>query len=98
MKNQTRYQDQWKYSLVIIIMMYVTSKSCPDTEFSVHQCTKINHNHKHLHEEEVLSVCNYLPFILEYGKSEGLVIRHSSKMAVDCYIYADFSGLYGSED
>ena len=54
MKDPTQYQDQWKYSLVIIILMYVTNNSCQNILFSVHQCAKINHNPKHSHEKEVL--------------------------------------------
>ena len=32
-KNTTQYQEQWKYSSVIIIMMYVTSNSCQNIVF-----------------------------------------------------------------
>ena len=51
MKNTTQYQDQWKYSSVIIIMMYVTSNSCPDIEFPVHQYAIFTHNHKYSYEK-----------------------------------------------
>ena len=98
MKKPIQYQYHWKYSSVIIIIMYVTSNSCQNVSFSVHQFAKMNHNPKHLHEKGVLSICHYLQFNLKDGKSEGLFIRNSSKMTVHCYIYADFYGLYRSED
>ena len=92
MKNTTQYQDQWKYSSSIIIKMYVTSNACQNIAFYVHQCAKTNHNPKHSYEKEFLSICHYLQCNLKDGKRKGLVIRHPSNMAVDCYIYADFTG------
>ena len=72
MKKTTQYQYQWKYSSVIIILMYVTSNSCPDTEFSVHQCAIFTHNHKQSHDKEVLSIFKHLQCNIKYGKKKGV--------------------------
>ena len=37
MKRPTWYQHQWNYLSVIIILMYVTSNSCQNIAFYVHQ-------------------------------------------------------------
>ena len=92
MKNPTQYQDQEKYSSVIIILMYVTNKSCQNLAFSVQQCTKTNHNSKDSHDNEVLSICRYLQCNINDGKSKVLVIRHSSNMAVDSTYMQTFLG------
>ena len=86
MKKPTKYQYQWKYSSRFIIMIYVTNNSCQNIECSVHQCAKSNHNPKHTNEKEVLIIYKYHQCNIKDGKSKELVIHHSRKMTVHCYI------------
>jgi len=64
------------------------------------QCTSvlvshITQNPKAPHEKAIISICCYLNVIQEEGL---LIYKPSLEMTVDCYVDADFAGLYGFED
>ena len=90
-----RYKDKWSYASVVGMLMYLAANSLPEIQFAVHQCARFTHNYKASHEEAILRICRYLKDIKEKG---GLVINPSNRMQMDCYVDADFAGLYRYED
>jgi len=88
-----KYQDKWQYASVVGMLMYLVN-SRPEIAFAVHQCARFTHGTNHSHEKAVLRICQYLKGTLD----EGLVLRPSKQLQVDCYADADFAGLFSVED
>lgn len=85
---------EWSYPSLVGMLLYLASNSRPDIAFAVHQCARFTHAPKASHEAAVLRICRYL-----HGtRDEGLILRPSKELRVDCYVDADFAGLFGTED
>jgi len=89
-----RAHHQWSYSSVVGMLLYLASNSRPELAFSVHQVARFTHSPRASHEEAVLRICRYL----QGTKTEGLILRPSKELKVDCWVDADFAGLWGYED
>ena len=75
--------------------MYLASNSRPDIAFAVHQCARFTHNSKASHEKGLLRICAYL----KGTHDKGLIFKPTfNNISVDCYVDADFLGLFGTED
>jgi hypothetical protein len=85
---------RFDYASVVGMLMYLSSNSRPDIQFAVHQCARFTHFPRKSHEDAVLRLCRYLKGT---GK-QGLIFKPDKEMRLDCYVDADFAGLYNSED
>ena len=74
--------------------MYLSSNYRPDINFEVHQCARFTHNSSRNHTEAVNSICRYLVGT----QGQGLTFEPNSDMNMDCYVDADFSGIWKHED
>lgn len=92
--NGQRCQQSWDYASVIGMLMYLTSNSRPDIQYAVHQCARFTHNPRASHEQAVLRICRYL----KGTKDKGLVFKPSAELTLDCYVDADFAGLWKVEN
>ena len=88
-----RYQEEWSYPSVIGMLLYLSSNSRPDIQFAVHQCARFTHNPKKSHAEAVKRICRYL----QGTKHKGLEFTLTKQMELDCYVDADFAGLWNYE-
>ena len=86
------YQDKWKYSSIIGMLLYLCN-SRSDIAFAVHQCARFTHNPKRSHEKAILHIC-----YLKGTKEKGLILNHTKSLSLEYYADADFTGLYGVED
>ena len=84
----------WGYSLAIGMLMYLAGHSRPELAYAVHAAARFSHNPKASHEEAVKRICRYLKGTLE----SGLILKPTADFSLDCYVDADFAGLYGYED
>ena len=80
-------------SLAIELKLYLTN-SMPEITFAVNQCARFTHGTRSAHENAILRICRYL----QNNKDKGLILRPSETCNVDCYVDADFAGLYSVED
>ena len=85
---------EWNYASVIGMMLYLAANSRPDISFAVHQCARFTHNTKASHEEAVLRICRYLKGTI----NDGMIFKPCKDSTLDCYVDADFAGLWGHED
>jgi hypothetical protein len=76
------------------MLMYLSSNSRPDIQFAVHQCARFTHMPRKSHAEGVKRICRYLAGTLD----KGLVISPDKDLKLDCYVDADFAGLWKHED
>ena len=92
-KGKSR-EESWSYASVIGMLLYVASNTRPDIQFAVHQCARFTHTPKRSHEEAVKRICRYLKGTMD----KGMIIDPKGSMKLNCYVDADFAGLWGHED
>ena len=84
---------EWGYASAVGMLMYLCSNSRPDIQFAVHQCARFTHCPKHTHEEAIIRICRYLLGT----RDKGLRFKPGKVLELDCYVDADFAGLYNVE-
>jgi hypothetical protein len=84
---------KFEYASAVGMLMYLSSNSRPDIQFAVHQCARFTHFPKKSHEDAICRICRYL----QGTKNNGLRFKPDG-MNLDCYVDADFAGLYNIED
>jgi hypothetical protein len=84
----------FNYASIIGMLGYLQSNSRPDIAFAVSSAARFTHHPKRSHEEALKRIGRYLKGTLE----EGLVLRPSDSFDIDCYVDADFAGLWPYED
>ena len=85
---------KFDYASAVGMLMYLSSNSRPDIQYAVHQCARFTHFPKKTHEDAILRICRYL----QGTKDKGLIFNPTEDLTLDCYVDADFAGLYGVED
>ena len=74
--------------------MYLSTNSRPDITYSVHQCARFTHSPKNSHTLAVKRIIRYL----KGTATKGMVIHPTDVYTVNCFVDADFAGLWGSEN
>jgi hypothetical protein len=86
--------ETWEYSSIVGMLMFLANNSRPDIAFATHQCARFTHSPKDSHGQAVKKIIRYL----QGTKDKGLIMTPSNDLSIDCYVDADFAGLYGVED
>jgi hypothetical protein len=88
-------QGLYSYPSVIGMLQYLANHTRPDISFAVAQCARYTHNPKLQHEHALERIGLYLKRTLD----KGLVLQpdHDRPLDIDCYVDADFAGLFGYE-
>ena len=76
------------------ILLYLSNNSRPDIAYAVNQCARFTHNPRDSHATGIKRIIRYL----KYTATQGMTISPSSQYTVDCYVDADFGGLWSIED
>ena len=87
-------KEQWSYSSVIGMLLYLASNSRPDIAFAVNQAAKFTHNPKLSHEVAIKRIGRYLKLTC----NRGLVINPNEDLALEMFADADFAGLWNIEN
>jgi hypothetical protein len=74
--------------------MYLAANTRPDIAYAVHQAARHTHAPRGSHEVVVKRILRYL----KGTKDKGLYFNPASTDQVDCYVDADFAGLFSVED
>ena len=74
--------------------MYLAGNTRPDIAYAVHQAARFTHGARKLHAAGVKHILRYL----KKTKFEGLILKPGKDHRVDCYVDADFGGLFSIED
>jgi hypothetical protein len=88
------FDENWGYANAVGMAMYLASNSRPDIQFAVHQCARFTHCPKKSHAMGMKRICRYLAGTMD----KGLMYMPDKGMKLDCYVDADFAGLWGAED
>ena len=88
------FKEDWDYASIVGMLMYLANNSRPDIAYAVHQCARFTHCQRNSHSVAIKRILRYL----QGTKTKGMFIEPSQKLQVDCYVDADFAGLWGVED
>jgi hypothetical protein len=82
----------WEYPVIVGMLMYLATNSCPDIAFVVHQCARFTHCPKSSHATAVKQILRYL----QGTKTKGITLTPSKpRLLRGC---ADFAGTWSLED
>jgi hypothetical protein len=88
------FGDSWEYACVIGMLMYLAANTRPYITYVVHQVARYIHAPGGSHAVAVKQILTYL----KGTKEKGLYFKPDSTDQVDCYVDADFAGLFSVED
>jgi Reverse transcriptase (RNA-dependent DNA polymerase) len=86
--------ESWSYRSLIGMLLYLSNNSRPDIAFAVHQCARFSHAPRQVHAAAVKAIGRYLI----RTRDKGLIMSPTGDLGVDCYVDADFAGLWLQED
>ena len=89
-----RRKESWNYASIIVMMVYLSSNAHLEIQFAVHQSAYFTHCPRSNHEEAVKHICQYLQGV----KGRGLTFQPNTNLHLDCYIDADFAGLWNYDN
>ena len=84
----------YSYASVIGMLQYLHSHSRPDITFAVSQCARFVHHTRLSHEIALEHIGRYLKGTM----NNGLVLKPTNDLAIECFVDADFAGLWSHEE
>jgi hypothetical protein len=93
-KHGSPFSESWNYASAVGMLLYLSSNSRPDIQFAVHQCARFTHNPKESHALAIKRIARYLKGTCD----KGLILDPDTTKGLDCWVDADFAGLWGHED
>lgn len=93
-KDGAPFKEDWQYDAVIGMLMYLAGNTRPDIAYAVHQAARFTHGTRNSHASGIKRILRYL----QKTRTEGLWLRPQEHLRVDCYVDADFGGLFSVED
>ena len=88
------FDHRFNYASIVGMCMYLCNNSRPDITFAVNQCSRHSHKPTQKHADYLIRLGRYL----KATRDQGLIFRPESSLKIDCYVDADFAGLYNFED
>ena len=85
--------ESWNYRSIVGMMLYLTINTRPDIAYAVSQVARFSHFPKQSHSAAVKTIVRYLV----RTKNQGTIYTRPTSLSIDCYVDADFAGLYGTE-
>lgn len=85
---------EFNYASVVGMLMYLCSNTRPDITFATHQCARYTHRPRRIHELAVKRIGRYLLGT----RDRGLVFKPDGTLRIECFVDADFAGLWGYEE
>ena len=88
------FSEEWQYSAAVGMLLYLSSNTRPDIQFAVHQVARFSHAPRKSHGQAIKRIIRYLIAT----RNRGILFKPNLDEGLDCYVDADFCGLYGHED
>jgi Reverse transcriptase (RNA-dependent DNA polymerase). len=93
-RDGDQFDEKWKYSAVVGMLLYLSSNTRPDITFAVHQCARYSHNPKVSHGKAIKRIVRYLQGTKD---NKGMLLSPTDDYRVNCFVDTDFAGLWGVE-
>ncbi len=84
----------YNYASVVGMLNYYTGHSHPELAFATSQVCRFVHSPKRSHEIALERIGRYIKGTMD----KGLVLRPNDAMNIDCFVDADFAGMWGHEE
>jgi hypothetical protein len=88
------FNEEWSYPAVVGMLLYLASNTRPDIQFAVHQVARFTHCPRKSHAQAIKRIIRYLIGT----KEQGTIFNPDLSEGLNCYVDADFAGLWGHED
>ena len=88
------FDEPWEYAAIVGMLMFLATNSRPDIAYAVNQCARFTHCPRDSHAVAVKRIVRYL----KGTRTKGMILHPSSSLNVDCFVDADFAGLWKSEN
>jgi hypothetical protein len=75
------------------MLLYISGNTRPDIAFAVNQCARFCHSPRASHGKALIKIVRYL----KGTRCRGIIYRTNKELALDCFVDADYCGLWGSE-
>ena len=85
--------DSWNYRSIVGMLLYLSTNTRPDIAYAVSQVARFSHCPKQSHATAVKTIVR----CLAGSKNEGTVFKPPKKLHLDCYVDADYAGLYNRD-
>jgi hypothetical protein len=92
-KDGTGPTFEFNYRSVVGMLMYLANNTRPELCFAVHQCARFSANPRLIHEKALKHIGRYLLAT----RDKGIYVRTSGDLSLDCFVDADFAGLWNTE-
>ena len=83
--------ETWSYPSIVGMLLYLSTNTRIDISFAVSQVARFNHSPKKSHATAVKTIVRYL----HQTSDKGTIITPSGDLSLDCYVDANFAGLFG---
>jgi hypothetical protein len=87
------FVEDWAYASIIGMLMYLAANMRPDIVYAVHQAARHTHYRRASHSHTFKRILCYL----QGTNNRGNIFRPDNSMKVDCYVDANFAGLWKAE-
>ena len=85
--------EAWNYRSIVGMLLYLSTNTRPDITFAVSQVARFSHSPKKSHASAVKTIVRYL----HKTADKGTIVNLTGDLSLDCYVDADFAGLYGRD-
>jgi hypothetical protein len=82
-----------EYAAAVGMLMYLANNTRPEISFAVNQCARFSHCPKVSPAKAVKTIVRYL----QGTRYKGLIFSPTGELVVDCYVDADWAGLWQVE-
>ena len=82
--------EKWNYRSVVGMLLYLSTNTRPDIAYAVSQVARFSHDPKQSHATAVKMLVRYLRRTRDFGT----IVSPTNDMNLECYVDADFAGLY----
>jgi hypothetical protein len=86
--------ETFNYRSFVDMMQYMSGHTIPDIAFAVSQCDRFSSNPKRTHAVALKRIGCYLL----QTRDSGLLLNPMDSFEIECFIDADFAGLWSYED
>jgi hypothetical protein len=85
--------ETWNYRSIVGMLQYLAGNTRPDISYAVSQIARFSANPKKSHATAVKTILRYLKRTSEMG----IIMKPTDGFSINCYVDADFGGLFRSE-
>ena len=93
-KTGPPFDEEWSYPAVVGMLLYISSNTRPDIQFAVHPAARFTHAPHKSHGQVIKRLLRYLVGTAD----KGISFVPNLSAGLDCFVDADFAGLWGHED